>query len=154
MTNQWLVIANTTKVYIFTRNLNETEVHLITHMDHAEGKYKGIAFTTDRPGHYKTRETTRGAYSSHTSPREIENDRFAKHIVNFLEKNRTDHRYDSLILILPAHFYGMLLKHLHKPLEQLITQVIQKEILLENESIAENYIKNLRIVNKKIQTEE
>jgi protein required for attachment to host cells len=63
-----------------------------------------------------------------TSPAEIEAENFSREIGRFLDKARTDHRYDRLFLIAPPRFLGMMRKQLGKEVEKLVQEEIDKDL--------------------------
>jgi protein required for attachment to host cells len=63
-----------------------------------------------------------------TSQAEIEAENFSREIGRFLDKARTDHRYDRLFLIAPPRFLGMMRKQLGKEVEKLVHEEIDKDL--------------------------
>ena len=53
---------------------------------------------------------------------------FARELGRYLEKARTDHRYDELVLVAPPKFLGALRKTLDKEVEKLVTGELPKEL--------------------------
>jgi protein required for attachment to host cells len=53
---------------------------------------------------------------------------FAKEIGRYLEKARTDHRYDELCLVAPPKFLGALRAELTKDVEKLVVRELPKEL--------------------------
>jgi protein required for attachment to host cells len=53
---------------------------------------------------------------------------FARKVGRYLEKARTDHRYDELVLVAPPKFLGALRKELDKEVEKLVTGELRKEL--------------------------
>jgi protein required for attachment to host cells len=51
---------------------------------------------------------------------------FAKRIGDYLEKARTDHRFESLVLIAPPKFLGTLRKELGKEVRKLVAGEMPK----------------------------
>ena len=62
------------------------------------------------------------------SQAEIEAENFSREIGRFLDKARTDHRYDRLLLIAPPRFLGMMRKQLGKEVEKLVQEEIDKDL--------------------------
>jgi protein required for attachment to host cells len=53
---------------------------------------------------------------------------FARELGRYLEKARTDHRYDELVLVAPPKFLGALRKELDKEVQKLVTGELPKEL--------------------------
>jgi protein required for attachment to host cells len=145
MNTKWVVLANTSVAHIYavTSGNPKDNIALVTTLTHPESRLKREELAPDRPGHYQTRETARGAYSPHMDLRELECDRFAKEIADFLEKNRNLESYHGLILVMAPHFYGLVIQYFHKSLHDLVEKVFEKEILLESDFEFKKYIHEL-----------
>ncbi len=105
------------------------EFELVTQWDHPESREKGIDLMTDRQGHYQAHmtHTARGAYEAHMGPRKQEKDQFARILVNYLEDCQKHDSLDHVTIIAPAHFWGLMEKHLSKRMSSIIDEVIQKD---------------------------
>jgi|GEM_PF-5094646 hypothetical protein len=70
---------------------------------------------SDKFGHFQ--HAGKGDYQAPTFPKEAAIHQFAKHLAKYLAKRLYEadcqHQYHFLILVMPAHFYGLLLQHLH-----------------------------------------
>jgi protein required for attachment to host cells len=70
---------------------------------------------------------------------------FARELGRYLEKARTDHRYDELVLVAPPKFLGALRKELDKEVEKLVTGELPKELSgLNAREIASYFAKESR----------
>jgi protein required for attachment to host cells len=125
----WIVTANTNECRIYEYNDKNTTLTLLDSISHPENKLRSHELGNDRPGHYQTRSTSRGAYSPHHEPHEIKIDDFARELAIKLDAARNKHQYHRLIFIMPAQMEGQVLPHLHKPVADLIKQIIPKNIM-------------------------
>lgn len=66
---------------------------------------------------------------------------FAKEVGRYLDKARTEHRYDELVLIAPPRFLGTLRKELDKEVEKLVAEELPKDLSWFNERDLERYLK-------------
>ena len=141
MTKQWIVAANAYHAHIYEatakgKRLIPSSMRLIQTLHHPASLKKRQELSSDRPGHYKTRESTRGAYSQHLDVKEKEKINFAKDIIEVLEKGFNSHHYQQLILFAAPHFYGLLksalsdqlIKHLHSVIEKDYTSATIHEL--------------------------
>lgn len=66
-------------------------------------------------------------------------ERFAKRIGDYLEKARTDHRYDRLVVVAPPRFLGTLRKDLGKEVAKLVSDQVPKDLTWLNARELEQY---------------
>jgi len=64
---------------------------------------------------------------------------FARRVGDYLEKARTDHRYDQLVVIAPPKFLGALRKEMGKEVEKLIADEVAKDLSLLSQRELEGY---------------
>ena len=64
---------------------------------------------------------------------------FSKRIGDYLEKARTQHRYDKLVLVAPPKFLGRLRKQLGKEVEKLVCDELDKDLYRVNARELEAY---------------
>ena len=64
---------------------------------------------------------------------------FAKEVGRYLDKARTEHRYDQLVLVAPPKFLGALRKELHKEVEKLVSEELPKDLSWFNAREIEKY---------------
>ena len=126
----WVVTANTNMCRIYQFDRRSEEIALLKEINHPENKLKkGDYLTSDRPGHYQTDSSARGAYSPHSDPKEVVIDVFSREIAIELNKGRNSHAYKNLIIITPPHMNGLLSKHLDTHVKYLIESEIQKDVM-------------------------
>lgn len=66
-------------------------------------------------------------------------DLFSKRVGEYLEKARSQHRYDKLYLIAPPKFLGRLRKQLGKEVEKLVCDELDKDLYRANARELERY---------------
>jgi len=64
---------------------------------------------------------------------------FAKEVGRYLDRARTEHRYDQLVLVAPPKFLGALRKELHKEVEKLVAEELPKDLSWFNAREIEKY---------------
>lgn len=64
---------------------------------------------------------------------------FSRRVGEYLEKARTQHRYDRLYLVAPPKFLGRLRKQLGKEVEKLVCEEIDKDLFRANARELERY---------------
>jgi protein required for attachment to host cells len=66
-------------------------------------------------------------------------DLFSKRVGEYLEKARTQHRYDKLYLVAPPKFLGKLRKNLGREVEKLVADELDKDLYRANARELERY---------------
>jgi len=66
-------------------------------------------------------------------------DLFSKRVGEYLEKARTQHRYDKLYLVAPPKFLGKLRKNLGREVEKLLADELDKDLYRANARELERY---------------
>lgn len=114
MTKTWILVANASEAKILTiDNLRTGELELVRELAHPESRKKISDLKSDRPGHYATDSGAHSAYGSKSDPKDVEAEHFAIQLVHELKAGWDQHKFKSLVIITPAHFHGLLKKHLH-----------------------------------------
>ncbi|MCZ6830742.1 MAG: host attachment protein [Gammaproteobacteria bacterium] len=84
----------------------------------------------------------RGSLDPATSAKEQEAQNFAKMLARHLRDMHNQQHFEQLILIAPPRFLGMLRKELPKPLAQLVTRAIDKDLTTASTGEIIDYIKS------------
>jgi len=124
----WVVIFNSIECRIYDYKKSD-ELRLLKEIQHPENKLRDIEITSDKPGHYKSGQTTRGTYAQRTDPKEIKLEEFVREIAHELEHGRGKNFYENLILVSPPHVGGLLLLYLNHHVKELIRNNIHKDII-------------------------
>lgn len=83
-----------------------------------------------------------GSLDPATSAKEHEAQSFAKLLAGHLKELHNRQHYESLMLIAPPKFLGMLRKELPSPLDQLVTKTIHKDLTKASVEQIIDYIKS------------
>lgn len=139
----WVVVANTNNCRIYQYDKTHSQLSLLKEINHPELRQKTSEnLTSDKPGHYHSSQTARGAFSSHTDPKEAEVDSFSRNIAEELDKARKDKLYDKLIVVTAPHMNGLLFQHLNKHVKELVVNNIQKDMQYLTEHDLINFLKS------------
>ena len=125
----WVINSNSSICHIYEYHKKNSQLNLIKELQHPENKLKKEDFLSDKPGHYKSNTSTRGAYSQETDPKETKIDSFYREIAKELDQARCNQNYDELIIIAPPHLNGLLFQHLDKHVKELVIHNIKKDLL-------------------------
>lgn len=124
-----VVVTNSNTCRLYQYNKHPADLTLYKEFFHPENKLKSSDLTSDKSGHYMAGQSSRGAYSPHTDPKEVKIDEFVREIAKELNQERNQQDFEHLIIIAPPHITGLLTLHLNKQVKNLITHHIQKDIL-------------------------
>jgi protein required for attachment to host cells len=146
MATTWIVAADASRARILQvagrERLDEIESLL-----NPEGRMDDRELATDGnprlhgPGGNQRSGRRSAANSAREEPSAVEHavERFSKRIGDYLEKARTDHRYDELVLVAPPKFLGLLRKELGKEVEKLVADELPKDLSWFNAREIESY---------------
>lgn len=137
----WVVSLNSSLGHIYSYEPKNHKLILLKSLENPSAKLKESDLVSDRPGHYQTMHSAKGAYEATTSPHDVELDHFTKILANFLKKGLDNHQYKQLILCSAPHVGGILLNNLDKQVEKILLVNIKKNFVEEDESILLNYLK-------------
>lgn len=116
----WILVANSAEAKLLTsENLRTGDLKLLRELNHPDSRKKTGDLISDKPGHYKTDGGMRGAYTK-TDPKEVEAKHFALQLAHELKAGWDQNQYKHLVIITPAHFYGLLGKYLDSHLADII----------------------------------
>lgn len=125
----WVLTSNTNTCRIYTYSKKANELAVVKEIQHPENKLRDMELTSDKPGHYKTSGTARGAFEQRSDPKEIHIADFAREIVEELDRGRNAHAFGRLIVVAEPHMNGLIGQHMNKNLSDLVTQNIKKDVL-------------------------
>ena len=109
----WILVASSAEAKILTTdNLRIGELEIVREFSHPESRIKTSDLMSGKPGHYKTDNGMRGAYSKN-DPKEVEAEHFAFELAHELKIGWDQNQYKSLLIVAPSHFYGLIKKHFH-----------------------------------------
>lgn len=124
-----VIVANTNNCRVFDYDKAKSKLTAIKILSHPESRLKAIdGLTSDKPGRFNKGESSRGAYSPHMEPNEVEHDIFAREVAAMLDHDRNENAYEGLIVICAPHMHGLINKHLNKHVKEMIVNAIQKDI--------------------------
>lgn len=109
----WILVANSAAAKLLnTDSLRVKEPTIIDEFFHPNSRKKGSELLADKPGVYKN-DTSGVNMFSKNNPKDVEAEHFAVDLAHEIKKYWDQYRFEKLILVMPAQFYGLLKKHLH-----------------------------------------
>lgn len=109
-----VLVANASEAFLYTsENLRTQPLKLIKTFEHPESRLKSSDLVTDKAGTYSSSFSGTSSASAYerSNPKTVEAGRFMQMLLD--EVNKDKNQYSRLVLIMPAHLYGNLNKHLH-----------------------------------------
>jgi protein required for attachment to host cells len=120
----WVIAADASRARVL-QVASPNKLAEVARLDNPAARLHDRELTTD--AHPRFRGTAGpGSDRQETSPTEHATEMFAKHIGDYLEKARTDHRYDELVIIAPPQILGALRKEYGKQVGKLVAQEVPK----------------------------
>lgn len=127
----WILVADSARARLFSLD-EEHGLGEIQTFVNVEGRLPAQALQRDRPPRTHDRfGDGRHAIEPHTPTHDKSLTRFAGLLQSTLERGRVEHRFDSLVLIAPPHFLGVLNTALGKHLRACLTLEIGKDMTRE-----------------------
>lgn len=125
----WILVADAAIANIYsTPHLHDdSHLTLVKEFKHPESRMKTSDLVSDRSGRYLAGDKAHGTYSEKTNPKEVEAEHFALELANELKSAQESNRFDQLIIVTPAHFHGLLKKHLGEQVQKKIKHYIEKD---------------------------
>jgi protein required for attachment to host cells len=143
MPTTWIVAADSSRARILQVTGRENHLHEIDHLQNPEGRADDRELTTD--AHPRFRGTSGpGSDRQETGAQEHAVEKFSKQLGDYLEKARTEHRYDRLVLVAPPAFLGSVRKELGKEVEKLVAEELPKDLSWFSEQALEEYFSEIR----------
>jgi protein required for attachment to host cells len=76
---------------------------------------------------HESASPTRHVIESHSTDAALDRTAFAQRIVNHLEQQFRNHRFDRLVLVMPSRMLGEVHPHLSKPLKSILTHEVDHD---------------------------
>ena len=138
MATTWIVAANASRARILQVLDREQRLEEVDDLLNPEARLSERELTSD--AHPRRRPAGQpGNDREETGAAEHRTDLFAKRIGGYLEKARTDNRYDRLCLVAPPKFLGALRGELSKEVEKLVVDERDKDLSWFNARELERY---------------
>ena len=139
MATTWIVAADASRARILQVAGRERLVE-VDDLVNPEGRLHNREINTDAKGRFAGPDRP-GGHSSDDEERTVEhyNELFAKRVADYLDKARTDHRYDQLVLVAAPKVLGMMRKELGKEVAKCVVDELDKDLAWFNAREIERY---------------
>jgi protein required for attachment to host cells len=128
----WILVSDSGGARLFSALLGEDNWSLVKDFKHPEGREMSRDIRpSSPPGRMQQSKAPGGrrtAMEPRTSPKEAEAERFAEHLANYLEDATARREFDSLVLVAPPHFLGMLRGALRRQSAHHLRATVDKDL--------------------------
>lgn len=133
-----VIVADNARARIFTSHSVINQLEEIEGFVHPEARLSDSELVGDSSGKSVDRH---GSLDPATSATDREEQNFARLLGRHLKALHSEQHFEQLILIASPRFLGMLRKALPGPLDQLVTQTIDKDLSTADVDTIIDYIK-------------
>jgi protein required for attachment to host cells len=139
MPTTWIVAADASRARILQVADRERLVE-VEDLVNPEGRLHNREINTDAKGRFAGPDRP-GGHSSDDEERTVDhyNELFAKRVADYLEKARTDRRYERLVVVAAPKMLGQLRQELDKEVEKLLVGEVPKDLAWFNARDIERY---------------
>lgn len=129
MSITWILVADGSRARLFESTRRDEPLHQLENFLNPEARLAGRELTTDHPPTVnESMQFARHSIEPHTTQREKHVAHFAKELADALERGRTDHRFERLILVAPSKLLGALHEQFDEPLRQCVIGELHRDI--------------------------
>ncbi len=146
MHTTWIVAADASRARIFEIGEGADALQEIEDLVNPEGRLTDHELRSDAKGRYfgKGEHSQGHSAEPRVTPVQQEIGRFSRRVGTYLEKARSEHRFDHLWLIAPPKFLGLIRDNLGDEARKLVDEEIAKDLAgLSSHDIAE-YVRQRR----------
>ena len=130
MTTFWIVVADAGRAILLSRKGSHGKLAFEHEMDNPSGRLHTSELVSDGRGRLnKSGGSVQSAMESHTDPHEQQATQFAHDVCNVIDDAASAHAFDSLVMLAPAHFLGLLHAKLGKVAKKRIAYVQAKDLV-------------------------
>ena len=139
--NTWILVADACGARLFLTFDNGKSLHLLERFSHSQSRAMEAELVSERPG--SARSSTHSMPSSkqpHRTHKELEAVEFATVLNDYLVDAVQQQKFESLVLVAPPHFLGLLRAELSPALARKISATVAKELIYMDESIIREHV--------------
>lgn len=131
MATTWILVAHEAGARLF-QNLGPGKgLELIEEVEHPAGRERDGEIVSDRPGRSfrkNSGDPRRAAMSRSEGPHDRAVANFARELAHKLQHERTQNRFERIVLVAPPRFLGLLRSSLDTPTAHLVVGSLAKDL--------------------------
>ena len=129
MQTTWVIAADASRARIFEMEQVKVRLREIEYMLNPEGRQDGREIQSDADGRFSLGRGTQGHTSEpQSTPRQHDVELFSKQLGRYIDKACDEHRFDSLCVIAPPKFLGLIRENLGDQSRKAVQEEIAKDI--------------------------
>jgi protein required for attachment to host cells len=131
----WVAVASGARARLFESSARRAPLREVADLVNPEEPLPARALKSDRPGRSVDARGGRGhAMQTRVGPKEQVARRFAKRVIERLERGLKGHDFDRLYLVAPPHFLGLLRGQMDAALARSVRGELPKDLTREHPS--------------------
>jgi len=125
----WILVSDASRAVLYATEKREDDWQVIGSYAHPESRLKNSELTPTEPGHsLKSKGGSRHTVMEpDTSPKVAEMEHFAHQLADVLTAGTRQKSFDSVVLVAPPHFLGLLRNCLSTETEKRVITVVHKD---------------------------
>lgn len=140
----WVIVASAARARIFETAGRRMPLRELSDLINPEDRLHPRDLKSDKPGRaFDTLGGQRHAMQTPVEPKEQTAIRFAKQVVETLESGINEGRFDTLCLVAPPHFLGLVREHMSDALSRAIAGDVVKDLTKEEIASIEEHVAHL-----------
>lgn len=141
MSNTWVLVADSSAAHIYSTRSVSGPLRLVQSFSHPESRAKPADVYADAPGRSHDRfGPGRHAMDGQADLHAEEAQRFARELAGRLTEGQHGQTFDRLIIMAPPAFLGALRGALPKPVAELVTAEVPKNLVAQDVSAIEQHL--------------
>lgn len=131
MATTWILVAHEAGARLFENRGPGKGLELLEEVEHAAGRERDREIVSDRPGRSfrkNSGDPRRAAMSRSEGPHDRAVANFARELAHKLQHERTQNRFERLVLVAPPRFLGLLRSSLDTPTAHLVVGSLDKDL--------------------------
>ena len=141
MDRTWVLTANRSGASLFEMGGSSKALRRLKDIPHPEGRLQNKEIGTDQPGRaFDSLGQGRHSMGTSNEPTEQLAMQFARDLATLLNKGRTTHAYDKVVLVAEPRFLGLLRAALDDNTAALVAKTVNKDLSGANEDTLQGYL--------------
>jgi len=141
--NTWILVADACGARLFMTFDNGRSLHLLERFSHIQSRAMEADFVSARPGSGgSSNHAMPSVKQPHSSHKELEAIQFARILDHYLGHALEQNKFDSLVLVAPPHFLGLLRGEMCPAVTGKIKTTVAKDLIyMDEKTVGEHLVK-------------
>src|SRR5580698_6565747 len=125
----WILVSDASRATLYGTEKRGDDWQVIGSYSHPESRLKNSQLTSTEPGHSAKSKggSRRTALEPDTTPKQAEMEHFAQQLADLLAAGTKQRSFETLALVAPPHFLGLLRHRLSSETEKRLVTVVHKD---------------------------